>query len=508
MSRIVILAAIVLFSACFNYTNLSLARSLKRAKEVGIRKVVGANKFQLFGQFIFESVLISLLALVIGYIFFLAIKPEFLAIDRYVSRTTSLELTPSISLMFIAMALIVGVLAGFLPALIMTKFKPSAILKGIHKMRVRRGFGVREIMTGLQFTFSMGFAILVMLSYKQYNFAMNFDLGFDTENIVNVELQGNDPDLLKAAFDKIPEVQSSSYSSFIASTGTTNSDYARLPGSADSITAYNMSVDPDYLETVGHVLLAGSNFISAADEQQVIVNEEFVKRFQLGNPQEAVGTRVHFYEKNRTIVGVVRNFHYGTIRNNVNPFIFLVGKTNNPNYVNLKIKTSDMVRTMEKLDEAWASVDQKHEFKAEFYKDQIALAYSSLSSSMKTFGLLAIVAISISILGLLGMAVYTTESRIKELTIRKVLGASFSSMAMLLSRNFIRIFILASFVAIPLSYSLFKETILTNAKYTIEIGFWELGGGALLIIFIALVTISTQTFKAAKTNPATNLRNE
>ncbi|MEP5610973.1 MAG: ABC transporter permease [Cyclobacteriaceae bacterium] len=508
VNRIIILALIVLFSACFNYTNLSLARSLKRAREVGIRKVVGASRFQLFGQFIFEAVLISLISLAVGYALFLVIKPEFLELDRYISRTTSLSLTPQIGLLFFGLAIAVGVLAGFLPSLIMTRFKPSSILKGIHKMRVGKGVGVREIMTGLQFAFSMGFAILVILSYKQYNFAMNFDLGFETSNILNVELHENDPDILKAAFEGIPEVQSASYSSFIASTGTTNSDDARLLGATDSINAYNLSIDPTYLETMGHELVAGSNFTSASSEEQIIVNEKFVTDFQLGSTSDAIGTRVHFYKKNRTIVGVVKNFHYGTIRNELDPFVFLAGKTNKPYFVNLKIQSSDMVRTMEKLDEAWSTVDQEHEFKAAFYTEQIAMAYSQLSSTLKTFGLLGIVAISISILGLLGMAVYTTESRIKELTIRKVLGATFSSMALLLSKNFIKIFIVASAVAIPMSYYLFKQTIVNTMEYAIEIGFWELASGSFLIILIALVTISSQTFKAAKTNPATNLRNE
>ena len=508
VNRILILAAIVLFSACFNYTNLSLARSLKRAREVGIRKVVGANKVQLFSQFILESVLISIMSLAIGYVFFLLLKPQFLTLDRSVSRTTSLELTNEIGLMFFGLAVVVGIFAGFIPSLIMTKFKPSAILKGIHKMKVRRGFGVREAMTGVQFIFSMGFTILVILSYKQYNLAMNFDLGFETENVLNVELQGNKPTLLKSAFLALPEVQSASYSSFTLSVGTTNSDDAKLPGALDSVETYSVSVDEDYIATMQHQLVAGSNFRSDLEKHNVIVNEELVKRFQLGTPLGAIGTIIHFDDKDRTIIGVVKNFHYGTIFNELNPFLFMAGRTASPYVLNLRVSSSDIVGTMKKLDEVWTSVDPNHTFKATFYEEQIALAYSDLSSTLKTFGLLSIVAISISILGLLGMAVYTAESRLKELTIRKVLGATFSSMTILLSKGFIKIFLVASIVAIPVSYYLFEQTIVNDMEYTIEIGFWELGSGSLLIILIALVTICSQTFKAAKTNPATNLRNE
>lgn len=508
VTRIIILAAIVLFSACFNYTNLSLARSLKRAKEVGIRKVVGARRSQLFSQFILESLIIATVSLAVGFLLFLLVKPEFLTLDPYISRTTSLLITPKIALLFAALTVLVGLLAGAIPSLLMTRFKPSTVLKGIHKMKVAKNFSMREVMTGVQFIFSMGFAILVTLAYKQYNFAMNFDLGYKTENVLNVELQGNDPSLLKTAFLEIPEVQQVSESSNILSTGSTTSDFAVLLESKDSITSYSVAVDENYIEAMQHELLAGSDFIPEGGKESIIVNEQFVSEFGWVSPLDAIGKSVHFYNEPRTIVGVVKDFHYGTIFNELKPFAFLTSKSDQSRYLNLKVKSTDLVSTMESLDDAWRSIDEKHEFDATFYDEQIALAYTDLSATMKTFGILASVAISISILGLLGMAVYTAESRIKELTIRKVLGATFSNIVLLLSKSFIRIFTLASLVAIPISYHFFTKTMLENMEYTIEVGFWELASGSIIIIIIALLTISSQTFKAAKTNPATNLRNE
>ncbi len=505
INRILVLAAIVLFSAGFNYSNLSLARSMKRSKEVGVRKVVGATRIQLFIQFIFDSILMSLVSLTFAYLLFLLIKPEFLNFAHYITNTTTLELTPLITLFFLLLAVLVGLFSGSVPSIVMTRFTPTKVLKGIHKMKVSKGFHIREVMAGIQFMLTMGFAILVILTYKQYSYAMNFDLGFETENILNVDLQNNNPDILRSAFANIPEVEGISSSSFIPSTGITNSAFAKLPESIDSVDANTLGIDAKYLENLGHELLAGENFTSNSDGQQVIVNEQFLKRFQI-DLSEAVGTRIQFDEESRTIIGVVKDFHYGTVYKNIDPFVLVT--EDEPDYLNLKIQSSDIVKTMAKLEEAWSSVDSKHPFKANFYEDQIAVAYTDLSTTMKTFGLLAIVAISISILGLLGMAVYTTESRLKELTIRKVLGATFTSMTLLLSRSFVKIFLIASLIAIPSTYYFFTQTVLTGMKYRIDIGPWELGSGALLIIFIALITISTQTFKAAKTNPATNLRNE
>lgn len=510
INKIIILSIIVLFSAGFNYTNLSMARSLKRAKEVGIRKVVGANKGQLFTQFIFESMLISVISLIVGFFLFLWIKPGFLTLDFYIARTTSLDLTPSIILFFVLLALGMGILAGFLPSLIMTRFNPSKVLKGINKLNIGKGFGVREFMTGLQFVFSIAFAIIVTLSYKQYMYALNFEMGFQTENILNVELQENDPKIVKASLLKIPGVQSASSCHFIMGTGSSRSDYAKTENSLDSVVTYGMAIDNNYISTMDHKLVAGSDFKEEMEKDAIIVNEEFVRKFRLGTPTEAIGTRVEYYQKKWTIIGVVKNFHYQTLYYDLEPFAFqpLNESNNRPYYVNLKIKSPDIVDTINKLDEAWSSIDSKSDMKAHFFDDDISSAYTSLSTTLKIFGSLAVVTIAISILGLLGMVVYTTESRLKELTIRKVLGASFSDMLLLMSKNFVIIFSVALVISVPLGYYFFKAAVVKGMKFVINIGFWEASSGATVVILIALLTISSQTFKAAKTNPATNLRDE
>lgn len=507
VKSIAVLALIVILSACFNYTNLSIARSVKRGKEVGVRKVVGARKTHLFSQFIIEAIFVALLALGIALILFQVVRPGFLTLNPYMDRTTRLQLTPIMYAYFFGFSLLIGLLAGFVPALMMSKLKPVSILKGMSTIRSSKRLDLRKVLIGLQFTLSMGFAVLVSLAAKQYKFALNYDLGFDTENILNVNVQGNDTELLKAAFRKIPEIKGISTSSMIPSTGSTNSDYARYNDPTDSVTAYTVDIDPEYLANMGHELLAGDNFRQGQTKDKIIINELMAERLKIGTPDEAIGQPLYYYDQNWIITGVVKNFHHGTVNNKVEPFAFTSGKQGHYN-LNLKLASSDITSTMDKLESAWSEIDQLHDFSATFYDEQIERTYSDISASVKTFGLLAGIAICISILGLLGMAVYTTESRVKELTIRKVLGATVSNLVLLLSKGFMPLFIISAAVAIPAAYLMFEQTIVQYAVYKINVGVWELSGGALLVIGIAFLTISSQAVKAAKMNPAKNLRDQ
>lgn len=505
VNRMVILTLVVMFCACFNYANLTIARSLKRAKEIGVRKVVGAKKGQIFIQFIAEAVFVSLLSLLVAFVIFSIIKPEFLALDFYTSRTTTLDLTMADYLMFTTFAILIGVIAGLIPAIMMTKFHPIAIMKGISKMKNSKGFGLRNVLVGVQFALSMGFAVLVTLAYQQYKFALNFDLGYTTENILNVPMQGNDPDLVMNTLSQVAEVQFASKSSVIPSTGSLNSNRGKL--GQDSVSIYVNTIDEHYLDNLEHELLAGENFRNDGRKDQMIVNEQLVKFFHFESNEEALGAKVKFYNQERVITGVVKDFHYGTIYNELEPFAF-VRNQGDFRYVNLKVKSNDLVATMRKLEEAWDALDKDHEFNATFFQEDIERTYSEISSSLKTYGLLSIIAISVSILGLLGMAVYAAESRIKELTIRKVLGATVSNILILLSKNFAIIFLIAAGVAIPLSLYVYRTTMLEDVEFTKEIQIWEPGTGALAVMVIAMLTIGFQALKAAKSNPAESLRNE
>jgi len=483
-----IMTIIVMFCACFNYANLSIARSLKRAKEIGVRKVVGAKKGQIFFQFTLEAILVSLFSLLVGLVLFHVIKPLFLSLDAEISETTALLLSNVVYLYFIGFAVIIGFVAGLIPALIMTKFQPISIIKGITTIGKGTGVSIRKVLVGIQFALSMGFAILVTLTYNQYKFALNFDLGYSTERILNIPLQGNDPDLLKVALMQVAEVEAISKSSMIPSIGNLNSSRGHLINGLDSLSVYLSSVDAEYINNLGHELLVGQSFVNNIRTDQMIVNEAFVKDFNITSNLEAIGKQVQFYDGTREIVGVVKDFHYGTIYNAIKPFAF-VQNQKGIQYLNVRIQTQNMAETMVKLDAAWSGIDQDHTFNARFFEEDIERTYSNFSSSMKTYGFLSIVAISVSILGLFGMAVFTAESRIKELTIRKVLGATIQNLIVLLSKNFLYIFLISASLAIPISVYIYNQTLVKDIQYKMNIGFWELGTGAIAVIFIAMLTI-------------------
>ena len=509
VNSIIVLALIVLFSACFNYTNLSLARSLKRAKEIGVRKVVGAGKGQLFSQFILEAVFVSIFAVVLAYGLFQLIKPEFLKLDFYIERTTSLVLTRSIYLYFFLFAIVVGVFSGLFPSLLMTKFKPVNILKGASSIKTNQGIGVRKILVTIQFALSMGFATLVVMAYQQYKYALNIDLGFETENILNVYTKSNDPEVLKSTFSAIPEVTDISSSSIIPSTGSSMSNFVKYKDPLDSVNAYTLDIDANYLSNMGHRLVAGTGFEKDGIEKRVVVNEKLIKELGFETPQEAIGEQLVYFENQWTVVGVIENFHHGTINEEISSFLFTTGREGQRHsHLNIKLQTDDIVATLNKLDKAWKQIDSEEPFESKFYNEWIERTYADVNASLKTYGLLAVIAICVSILGLLGMAIYTAESKVKELAIRKVLGATLSNLLVLLSRNFIVIFLISACAAIPLAYYVYQETIVPRAVYQNSVGLLELSSGALLIIIIAILTISGQTVKAARSNPAESLRNE
>ena len=298
INSIIVLALIVILSACFNYTNLSMARSLKRAKEVGVRKVVGARKSQLLFQFIMEAILVSLLALGISLFFFRLIRPEFLTLNYSIRQTTTLELTQEVYLYFLVFAIIVGALAGLLPALLMSKLKPVTIMKGASTIKVTKGIDLRKVLTSIQFTLSMGFLVFVSLAYKQYKYSLNFDLGFTTENILNIDIQNNDVELLKNTFSQVPEVTGISTSSMIPGTGSSRDHWIKYNNPLDSLRVFTFDVNPTYINNMKHQLIAGTNFDTNITDGKIIVNELLIERLGLGSAQEAIDKSIHFSNKN------------------------------------------------------------------------------------------------------------------------------------------------------------------------------------------------------------------
>lgn len=511
---IVALTFIVILSAGFNYTNLSIARSLRRAKEVGIRKVVGATRGQVFTQFIIEATIISLIALVFAYLLFFVIKPEFLNLEPEIQQMLLLKNSPKILFFFVLFAALVGFLAGFFPAAFLSKLKAVSVLKDASSTKLFSKVNMRKVLIVTQFTLSLIFIISASIEFKQYKYALAFDLGFNTENVLNVQLQGNDMDQMANAFSTIPEVSQISKSAMITSVGSRYGENIKYEDPTDSTTLYYNFIDENYLPLMGNRFLAGTNFESRPlqeQEESIIVNEQLLKRFNIGTPQEAIDKYVQIGRgdgvRKLRIIGVVEDFQYATIQDGIESFGFRY-RPDRLEILNLKIASTDLMTTMDKLEAAWDELDQVHGFEASFYDERIQRAYAEHSILFTIVGFLAFLTISIAALGLLGMGVYTAETRLKEISIRKVLGASEGSLVTLLARGFMWLLIISATIAVPAAYFLFDSVILADAANKASIGFIELFAGVIIIFAIGFVTIGTQTWKAARSNPAQTLRSE
>jgi len=503
------LAFIVILSACFNYTNLSIARSLRRSREVGIRKITGAMKSHVFGQFIVEAILISMLALLFSFGLFLFIKPQFLGIAPELGQIVSLDLSAKLILIFVSFAILVGILAGILPAIFFSRIDAVKVLKDASTLRVFRHVNMRKALIVVQYTFSLMFITATIIGYNQYRHALSFDLGFTTANILNVALQGNKPELLEKALNEFPEVDGIAKSMMITSVGTYYGGQMKYKDPRDSAKIFFNMVDENYLPLHDHQLIAGRNFTAKTgkSEDEVIVNEKVLKRFDVGDPAQALGQIVTVDDLQLQIVGVMKDFHYGKVDSEIPAVIFRYSNEE-AGYLNVKITSSDWQATFARLEGAWKKIDPVHPLKATFYDEQIADAYSEFSAMIKIIGFLAFLAISIASLGLMGMVVFITETRLKEISIRKVLGATEASLIYILSRGFFFLLLISAGIALPLTYIFFANVLLPNIVYHAPIGFIEMFISVVVVMGIALLMIGSQTLKVARSNPAEVLKTE
>src|SRR5688572_23198979 len=501
LSIFMVLTMLILLPACFNYANISISRALKRMKEIGLRKTMGGQRNQIFTQFITETVIITLIALVFSYYIFTVVREEFLSM---IVGADSLDLTPTITtiLFFIFFAVMVGFIAGVIPAVYYSKLNPIEALKSKPIGRGLVKFNFRRILIVSQFALSLGFIMGVVVVLNQYRYSLNYDFGFDQENILDVELQGANPQLFKNEITKIRSVQSVSMSSGILGTSLNKNAWVQRDV-LDSIEVAQMFVDHNYIPNMNLQLIAGKNFSDdVVSRNSVIVNETFLKMFQLPNAESAIQQTFKVDERYEvTVIGVVKDFHYADLRTPIQSFFFRYDPLQFQ-YVNIKVASDDIGSALTDLESSWKKVAGEKKFMARFFDDEIKEAYSVYFSMIKICGFLGFLAISISCLGLLGMVVFTVENRMKEVGVRKVMGASALNITFVLSKDFVKLMIIAAFVAIPLAYLFFDTFYLSSQHYYhINVGVIEIVGSLLIMISLGLATILSQTLKAARANP-------
>ncbi len=515
------LALIVILSACFNYTNLSIARAMRRFKEVGLRKAIGAGKNEVRLQFLVESIMISLAALVLSFVLFLVLRPMLINLAPEMQRTVRLELTLPVMVAFIVFAVTVGVVAGFIPALFFSKVNAIIALKNAPNstyFKVFKHLTLRRALVVIQYTFTLIFITTTAVGYVQYKNILAFDLGFNTENILNIDTQGNRPEALLQDLSELPEVKGLSRSLIVTSVGNAWGGFVKYKSSTDSALVMTNNIDENYLPLHEYKLIAGGSFktrpTTAQAATEMIVNQQFLKRFNIGHndPEKAIGEVVSFsnFQGTRkvTIVGVMKDFHYGKVENLIGPVAFMHWTPQDRTIINAKIQSTDMIATMAKIESLWKKYDRVHPLKAQFYDKAIEEAYSEFSTLIKIIGFLSFLAISIASMGLFGMVVFTTETRLKEIGIRKVMGANTGNLIYVLSRGFLLQLSVAALIALPVTYLFFENFVLTHFPYHTPIQVVELFMGLLLVLLIAFIMIGSQTMKAANSNPVEVLKNE
>ena len=351
------------------------------------------------------------------------------------------------------------------------------------------------------------------IMYRQYKHFIGYDLGFSTANIINIRLQDAKADLLKKEVEELPEVQAISHSDMIMSVG--NYYGARLKyykNPLDSATVYFNGIDENFIPLHDIKLIAGRNFLHASDsasESEVVVNKHVLKRFNISpdDPENAIGEIIKVDRKDLQIVGVVDDFEYGRANSRANKEVIL-RYTKDPSYINLKILSDDWIATKSRLEAVFKKIDPVHEPDVRFYSDQIEESFQGLKAAVKLGGFIAFLIIIISSVGLLGMVVYTTETRLKEMSIRKVLGASETGILLLLGKSFFILLAIAAFIGLPVTYLFYDQVLLPQIANYAPMEIWEFLFGIGSILIIAVLMIGSQSLKVAKTNPAEILKVE
>jgi putative ABC transport system permease protein len=506
------IAVLILIIACLNFVNLSTARANKRAKEVSLRKTVGADKSQLRGQFIQESVLLAFVSLGIA----LLMNSMFIqAYNRIFAENLSLSvfLQPQKLIFLVGATFLVGVLAGLYPAFYLTRFEPAQVIKGSLLAGSRKSV-FRRNMVVVQFSISIILIIGLFTVYKQMNYIQTRSLGFDQENVVILPVRSQqiakNYSTFRNEMKKNSQIISISASSEVpADTHYSNSYYSRLD-SEEPISVYLFFSDYDYLETYRMEVLAGREFsrdFSTDTVGTIILNESAAQRFGW-TPEEAVGKKLEgpYSKEPAQIVGIVKNFNYMSLRREVEPMVFLL----DPEYIraiSVRIMPGNFERTLSFIQDKWQSSFPGEEFEFSFLDNRVNQLYESEKKMQKIFIIFSSLSILVACLGLLGLVSFTSEVRTKEIGIRKVLGASTGSVILLLSKEFIKWIVLANIVAWPLAWFMMNKW-LQNFAYRASIGWIVFLLAGIVTMLIAVFTFIFQTVKTACADPVKSLRYE
>jgi len=513
------IALLILALAAINFMNLSTARSANRAKEVGVRKVLGSLRSHLIKQFLSESMLIS--ALSMGTAVFLAwiILPSF-------NQLANIQLSIPFSSPLFYLAIFggifaIGFIAGAYPAFYLSAFRPAAVLKGNLSLGVKSGW-LRSSLVVFQFAISTILIIGTMVIYMQLQYIQSKNLGFNKERVILVEdayALGDQSAAYKNSIKQLTGVEDASYSGFLpVSSNRSDSMYwleGQTPNEETMVSMQSWRVDYDYISTLGMELISGRNFSeqNAADSMAIIINEETARQMEITEP---IGAHIVSFadmpDENGdgtlavyTVIGVVKDFHFESMKETITPLLLGLGRSRS--YFAVRASGDELKPIVEQLEAEWNKLADGQPFSYSFLDEKFNETYQSETRVGNLFSVFAILAIFIACLGLFGLAAFTAQQRTKEIGVRKVMGASVSGIIILLSKEFGKLVFIALIIAIPLAWYGISQW-LQDYQFRIELTPWVfvLAGG--ITFLIAWLTMSYQSIKAAKMSPAKSLRDE
>ncbi len=507
----------ILLIACFNYMNLASARSVQRAKEVGLRKVIGADRKRLIGQFMGESLFFTLAALFLSLLSTMILLPAF---GSFIERNLQFRSLGEGQMFFglISIFVFVAIVSGIYPALYISSFQPVKILKGSVKVGSRTSSAFRNGLVVIQFVISIALIVCTVAIQKQLNFIRNKKLGFEKDHIVTVYLR--DPDLrktypaLKNELLKNPKIQDITVSAQLPTTIRSNST-ARWEGKSetDLLHIYRARIDYNYFDFYNMKISRGRHFVESfgSDPNAYILNETAVQALGWDDP---LGKRLGFSDDESRwgmVVGVIEDFHYYPLHLSIEPLAIQLiepeSRYNGPRYFSIKIGSDGIQENLNFIEKAWTAFSPAYPFDYQFLDERIDQMYRSEQRLGQSFQVFTFIAIFVACLGLFGLSSFAAAQKTKEIGFRKVLGASVSQIVVLLSRDFLKWVLISNMISWPLGY-LFMNQWLQKFAYRAPLGIWTFVLSATSALLIALMTVAYQSIRAGMANPVTCLKYE
>ncbi len=518
IKRVYIFSAIALFIlliACINYMNLSTARSALRAREIGIRKVAGAQRKEIIAQFLSESVFIAFIAMAIAVLLTWTALPWLNKLSGLKMEMSLLNKWPLI-MPVLAAPFVIGIFSGLYPAVFMSSFKPVRVLKGLFK--VNNGFSFRQVLVVTQFSISIILIICTAIVFQQLSYIQSRSLGFDREHIVTVPYNNSLSPQYEAFRTELLQnaaIKDVGRSSRIPTGRLLDADNAQIPV-GDSLQPVKaeikmVSADHDFISTYGIKLKAGRNFSRefGTDTSSFIINEAAVFGIGWKSAEDAVGKQFYYGGVRGRIIGVMTDFHFESLHEKIVPIVLYMPTPQNAFFGRLSVKVAgkDIPGALSQLEKSWKKFLPDAPFDYTFLDENFDSLYKAEQVQSSLFTIFSCIAIFIACLGLFGLSAFTITQRIKEIGIRKVLGASLPGIVQMISKDFIKLVAIAALIAFPVAgYVMYKW--LQDFAYRTNIPWWVFPAALVIAGLIALITISFQAIKAALANPVKSLRSE